>query len=206
MPSRLKERLYRVDWIGSLLFVGSTTSFLTPLTWGGVQYPWTSWRTLILLILGLAGTAAFFAYEIYIPQEPFITLSIFANRSTSIAYFSTVVHRIKMWVVLYYLPLYFEAVKGYSFVTTGIALFPATFTAAPVGIITGLLITKSGSYRWAIWSGWATTTLGIAILVLLDVDTAVVQWVFLDLVSGVDLGLVCNSFIDCEGRVILTRT
>ncbi len=34
-PSRFSEQLKRVDWIGSVIFIGSTTSFLIPLTWVG---------------------------------------------------------------------------------------------------------------------------------------------------------------------------
>ena len=45
--TELSEKLRRVDWIGSVLFIGSTTSFLIPVTWGGVSYAWDSWRTLV---------------------------------------------------------------------------------------------------------------------------------------------------------------
>lgn len=45
--TQLSEKLRRVDWIGSVLFIGSTTSFLIPVTWGGVSYAWDSWRTLV---------------------------------------------------------------------------------------------------------------------------------------------------------------
>jgi hypothetical protein len=31
--SNFADQLERVDWVGSVLFVGSTTSFLIPITW-----------------------------------------------------------------------------------------------------------------------------------------------------------------------------
>lgn len=37
------EKLKRVDWIGSFLFVSSTTSFLIPLTWGKFYYTFISY-------------------------------------------------------------------------------------------------------------------------------------------------------------------
>jgi MFS family permease len=37
VPSSIASKLRRVDWIGSTIFVASMTSFLIPLTWGGVQ-------------------------------------------------------------------------------------------------------------------------------------------------------------------------
>ena len=36
------QKLKRVDWFGNVIFIASTTTFLIPVTWGGVQYPWSS--------------------------------------------------------------------------------------------------------------------------------------------------------------------
>ncbi|MCJ1295587.1 hypothetical protein MMC34_007150 [Xylographa carneopallida] len=190
VTSSLTSKLRRIDWFGSVLFVSSMTSILVPLSWGGVMFDWTSWHTLVPLIIGAVGTAGLFVYERYGTNEPLIRLSIFANRSTNIAYFNTVIQGMILWVILYFEPLYFEAVLGYRPLIAGVALFPATFTVAPMATITGLLITKTNSYRWSIWGGWAATVLGCGLLVLLDVDTQVVQWIFICLPSGIGLGVL----------------
>lgn len=43
--------------------IGSTVSILLAITWGGVQYPWTSVRVLAPLIIGAVGIAIFFLSE-----------------------------------------------------------------------------------------------------------------------------------------------
>jgi MFS family permease len=91
------------------------------------------------------------------------------------------------------MPLYYEAVKGYSPIISGVALFPDTFTVAPLAVVTGILITVTGHYRWAVWSGWALTVLGTGILVLLKADTTIPAWIFLTIVSGVGLGILFPS-------------
>jgi len=193
IPQSIAAKLRRVDWIGTVLFVGSMTSFLIPLTWGGVMYSWSSWRTLVPLLVGAAGLIGFCFFERYIAPEPLLRLSIFSNRTANIAYLTTTMHGMVLWCLLYYQPLYFEAVKGYTPVISGVALFPATFTVAPMAVVTGLLITKTAAYRWAIWAGWTISTLGVGLLVLLDVDTKIPQWIFIDLVSGVGLGILFPS-------------
>ena len=50
-----RDGLRNIDWLGSVLFVASITSFLIPLSWGGTMYAWTSWHTTIPLTLGLLG-------------------------------------------------------------------------------------------------------------------------------------------------------
>ena len=182
-----------MDWFGSFLFIASTTSFLIPVTWGGVSYPWTSWRTLVPLCLGIAGLLTFAAYEEVVAAEPLIRLVIFKNRTSAVSYIATVIHGMILWSLLYYLPLYYEAVHGFSPVISGVALFPETFTVAPASIVVGILITITGRYRWAIWSGWVLTVLGTGLLYLLDVDTTPVAWIFLNLVGGLGMGMLFPS-------------
>lgn len=182
-----------MDWFGSFLFIGSTTSFLIPVTWGGVSYPWTSWRTLVPLCVGIAGLISFAAYEEAVAAEPLIRPAIFKNRTSAASYIATVVHGMILWSLLYYLPLYYEAVKGFSPVIAGVALFPETFTVAPTCIVVGILITVTGRYRWAIWSGWALTVAGTGLLYLLDVHISTVAWIFLNLVGGLGMGMLFPS-------------
>lgn len=99
VPESIKAKLRRVDWIGSFVFVASTTSFLIPLTWGGIMYPWSHWRTLVPLILGAAGLIVFVLYERYVAVEPMIRLSVFRNRTAVLGYFGTLLHGIVVWTI-----------------------------------------------------------------------------------------------------------
>ncbi|KAL8891016.1 MAG: hypothetical protein Q9215_001938 [Flavoplaca cf. flavocitrina] len=192
-PTSFAAQLARVDWFGSFLFISSTTSFLIPITWGGVSYPWTSWHTLVPLCLGIAGLITFITYEEIVATEPLIRLVIFKNRTAAVSYSATVIHGMVLWSLLYYLPLYYEAVKGFSPIISGVALFPETFTVAPASVIVGILITVTGRYRWAIWGGWVLTVLGTGVLYLLDVDTSTVKWIFINLVGGLGMGMLFPS-------------
>lgn len=182
------EKLSRVDWVGSFVFVASTTSMLVPLTWAGVMYDWLSWRVIAPLGFGVAGYVILGYHETFATAYPIIRKEVFANRSTNIAYATTAIHGMVLWCLLYYQPLFFQGVRGYSPVLSGIALFPATFTVAPMAIISGIVITKTGRYRWAVWGGWALTTLGLGFMIAIDTDTQLVQVVLTDLCTGVGLG------------------
>ncbi|KAK4200408.1 major facilitator superfamily domain-containing protein [Triangularia verruculosa] len=186
----LAQQLRAVDWVGSVLFIGSTTAFLLGLTWGGVIYPWGSYQTLVPLLLGAAGCVGFAVYEAYVAKQPLIPLVLFRGRTTVVCFFGTVITGLVLWCILYYLPLYFQAVKGYSPVISGVALFPQTFTVAPAGALAGGLITKFGKYRWSIWLGWGLGTVGLGLFCVLDVNTSIPGWIFLNLVSGLGLGFL----------------
>jgi len=83
----LKNKLRRVDWFGGVLFISSITSFLIAISWGGVQQPWSSYKTLLPLLLGVAGIAASIFWEAKKAVEPFLNPSLFYCRSAYAVYF-----------------------------------------------------------------------------------------------------------------------
>jgi hypothetical protein len=95
--------------------------------------------------------------------------------------------------MLYYLPLYYEAVKEMSPIMAGVAVFPQTFTVAPASVAVGIIGTVTGRFRWAVWSGWVLMTLGMGLMYLLDVHTSTVKWVFINLVAGLGAGMLFPS-------------
>ena len=60
---------------GNFLIIASSTSVVIALTWGGVQFPWTSAHVLAPLILGLVGMVFFMAYEAIFAREPLVSSS-----------------------------------------------------------------------------------------------------------------------------------
>ncbi|KAL4862189.1 hypothetical protein BDV12DRAFT_179117 [Aspergillus spectabilis] len=193
IPTSLAEKLRQIDYIGTIIFVGSLSSFLIPLTWGGIVYSWSSWRTLVPLLIGVAGLAVFAIYEARFATDPIIPPKIFQNRTASVSFAGSFLQGLVLWCLLYYQPLYYEAVKGYSPIMAGVALFPATFTVAPSAAVVGILVTKFGHYRWAIWLGWFLSTLGLGLLCYMDVDTNIPSWIFINIIPGLGLGLLFPS-------------
>jgi hypothetical protein len=53
---------------GNLLIVASTTSVVIALTWAGIEFPWSSAKVLVPLVLGFLGLAGFLVYEAWIPD------------------------------------------------------------------------------------------------------------------------------------------
>jgi len=186
----LRSKLTKVDYEGMVLFLISATAFLFPITIAGTIYPWSSWRILLPLILGFAGLVGFICHQKWIASHPVIRLSIFSIRTTIIGHFGTFVHGILLWMILYYLPLYYEGVRGYSPLIAGLAAFPETFTVAPAAIVSGLMISKTGTYQWALRSGWGLITLGMGLLCILNETTPTVAWILINLVPGAALGML----------------
>jgi hypothetical protein len=186
----LLSRLGLGDWAGLSLFIPSAASFLIPITLGGVVYAWLSWRTILPLIIGVFGLAVLACHQRYLTKRPMFRSSLFSRATTVVSYFGGFIHGILLWILLYYLCIYYQIVRELDPIMTGVAALPATVAVAPAAVLTGIVINKSGHYRWAILLGWALSVAGFGLLWLLDVDTSVPAMVFIIITVGVGLGIL----------------
>ena len=60
-------------------------------------------------------------------------------------------------------------------------------------IVVGVISSKTGQYRWAIWIGWGVTTLGFGLLHLLHPDTSVSAFIFLNVPVAIGTGMAFTS-------------
>lgn len=82
----VKQKIRRVDWLGSFLFIGGMTSFLIGVSWGGIQYKWTSASTLAPILAGIFGIVLSCVWETRV-KEPVLRGSLFYNVSAVAAYY-----------------------------------------------------------------------------------------------------------------------
>ena len=72
-----------------------------------------------------------------------------------------------------------------------------------MSVIVGIVCAKTGRYRWAIWAGWVLTTLGSGLLILLDPQTTIPGWVFLNVTVAIGTGMLFPAMglaIQAAGR------
>ncbi|KAM0817635.1 putative Major facilitator superfamily domain-containing protein [Seiridium cardinale] len=154
---------------GSFLFMGSATSFLIAICWGGTEQPWNSAATIAPLVLGLIGLGATHIH-------------------------SGGAQGFLMWGSFYYFPFYFLSVMQTSTITAGVNLLPAALITVPGSIITGRLVTRYNNYRYFVWVGWAVATLNTILAVVwkfVNVTTAV--WAVTFIIFGLGQGMILNS-------------
>ncbi|KAJ5239516.1 Efflux pump [Penicillium chermesinum] len=124
VPGGFVSKLVHFDWVGASFLTASSTALLVAISRGNVMYPWSSWHTIVPLVLGVLGLVGFVAYEATIAKDPIIRLAIFRHRTALVSYLGTCIHGILLWCLLYYLPLYYECVKGYNAIVAGVGVFP----------------------------------------------------------------------------------
>ncbi|KAH8645706.1 major facilitator superfamily transporter [Xylariales sp. PMI_506] len=189
-----QEKLLRVDWVGCVLFMGSATSFLVAICWGGTEKPWSSAATIVPLVVGSVGLVITLVWEVRFAKEPLLKRELFHDVSSVVAYICGAAQGFLMWGPFYYYPFYFMAVKGTTSLQAGVDLLPALLVFIPSSIISGRLITRFNNYRILLWIGWFASVVWGAVLVswpYIHVTTAV--WVITLMIFGLGQGIVLNA-------------
>jgi hypothetical protein len=89
---------------------------------------------------------------------------------------------------IYYLPFYFQAIKGTTAVGSGIRTIPYLVSITISSIIIGGIITATGHYAPFLWIGGAIFTVGCAMIHTLDVNSSIGKWLGYQVLSGVGGG------------------
>lgn len=190
----LAMSLGKIDWVGNALFVTAVSSTLVGLGWAGAVYPWSSFRVIVPLVLGLLGLGAFLVLEKFV-SEPMVPLRLFSNRTLIAVYLLTFLHSIVTVWSIYFLPVYFQGVLGASPGDSGLYLLPTILILVPTAAGGGGIMSKTGKYRPIHYAGFALMTIGFGIFSLLDRDSSTGKWVGYQILAGAGAGLVIPTLL-----------
>jgi hypothetical protein len=190
----VKNKLKRVDLGGNAMLVASIVAVLIALTWGGTQYEWKSWRTLVPFTLGFAGIGIFHWVEsttwIVEPTMPF---RLFSNRTSLGAFAIASLHAMPTNFLTFFLPVYFQGVLGSGPTKSGVNLLPLPFVTMPFAIFAGIATTKWGLYRPSFFIGMAFLAICFGLLTRLDEHTSTAYWAGVECIGAAGLGVMTTT-------------
>ena len=100
---------------------------------------------------------------------------------------------------IYYLPFYFQAVKGTSAEGSGIRTIPYLVSNTLASIVVGGSVTVFGYYTPFMWVGSAVFTIGAGLLYSLKVSSYAGAWI------GISSLLVSAPELRFRSRLLLSR-
>ncbi|KAJ7163070.1 iron permease [Mycena filopes] len=186
----LSEKLKRIDWIGNILVVGSTTSMVIALTWAGTQFAWLSVQVIVPLAVGFLGLAAFLTYEAIHPEYPIVPISLMGSTTAVSGYLQNFSNAVVLAATAFWLPIYFQACKDASPIAAGVDVFGMTYTLGPVAVLGGLIVQKSGKYRQPMWIGWIAVIAGTLLMTRLDENSTRAICFIFEIILGIGMGTV----------------
>ncbi|OAA54825.1 Major facilitator superfamily domain, general substrate transporter [Niveomyces insectorum RCEF 264] len=204
-PPTLLNKLRRLDALGMLAFLPAVVCLCLALQWGGTTYSWGSGRVVALLVVAFVLLLAFVGVQFWLPENQ-VTLPprILLQRSVAGAFLVALCMGAHMIIFLYYLPVWFQAVKGISAVTSGIDTLPMMMPIVVGSIGTGMLVPRIGYYVPFLLFGIALSAAGAGLLTALRVDTSTARWAGYQLLYGFGLGFA-SQVPNMAAQTVLPR-
>ncbi|KAJ5915323.1 hypothetical protein N7454_011077 [Penicillium verhagenii] len=146
-PETGKSKLRQVDFLGTGLLASGIISLIGLLDQGGKAFPWTSGLTFVLGGGGILLIVAFVLVEAYVATDPIFNLRILRRPNVAVSYILSTLQITAQLGMLFSVPLYFQVTQKASTTAAGVHLVPAVVGNTLGGILAGVFIKKTGSYR-----------------------------------------------------------
>ena len=150
LPSSDKEhwkaRVKKIDFLGAFTLVFTVTILLVGLDQGS-NVAWSSPSALTCLALVLPALVFFVYVELRIASNPFTPGRIIFDRALVAAYLVNFFSMAGWLGVIFYLPLYYQAVDNVSASQAGARLLPGIVLVVTGSLLGGLIIQKTGKVR-----------------------------------------------------------
>ncbi|KAL5315754.1 hypothetical protein ACEPPN_016624 [Leptodophora sp. 'Broadleaf-Isolate-01'] len=177
-----------LDLIGLAIFAPSAIMFFLALSWGGNDYAWGS-ATIIGLFCGSFVTIVIFLLwerrkgdGAMVPFSMLRMQSMWAASSTMFFFMGV------LFVANYYLPIYYQTVRGTSPIRSGVNMLPIVLFQVLLAMTSGVLVQKFGYYLPFVLGGSALTAIGYGLYSTLDPSSSTGHWVGFEILFGIGAG------------------
>jgi hypothetical protein len=185
----LWEQFKNLDPIGTAFFVPGIICLLLALQWGGSVYAWSEWRVIVLLVFFSVLMVGFLIVQVVTHNTTATVPSrIILQRSVAFSCFYTFCVGACMLTVVYFLPLWFQAIKDASAIKSGLMVLPLILSLVCGSIICGGLVQLLGYYTPFMYFGSIMMCVGAGLLTTLTTTTNHSKWIGYQVILGLGIG------------------
>ncbi|CEJ59955.1 hypothetical protein PMG11_08553 [Penicillium brasilianum] len=186
-----------LDLIGASLIIPAVICFILALQWGGNSYAWGSSQIIGLFVGFSLLILLFTASQVWITRKDekngksagaTLPPSILRKRTIWSAGIFAFFFSGGFFLLLYYLPIYFQSVRGSSAMTAGLQLLPFMLMTVLSSIMVGAMVTAVGYYTPFLIGSTAICAIGTGLITLYDIDMSTAKWIGYPIVVGAGIG------------------
>lgn len=199
-------RIKQLDWLGMILNIGSFVSLIMAINFGGTLYAWGSGQEIALFVVGGLLIIAFGvtqAFSVFTTptqrlfpgeflRDPFLVMLFAMMAAASTAIF----------VPTYYIPLYFQFVRGDTALEAAVRLLPFIILMVFFCVVNGGAMSKTGYYApWYLFGG-AMVLIGGALMFTVKETTSTAKIYGYTVLIGIGSGsYIQASFSVAQAKV-----
>ncbi|KAI1437074.1 major facilitator superfamily domain-containing protein [Xylaria sp. CBS 124048] len=183
------SRLLELDLAGAGILIPAIIMLLLALQWGGLKYPWNDAK--IIGLFAGAGVAAliFVGVEWLQQDDGILPLRFFKDRNVRCAILFAFFFGSAFFPLVYYLSLYFQAIKGDTAVQAGIKLLPLLISVVISSVTAGGVISATGYYNPVALVGMPLVSIGAGLITTFGLTTPFSKWFGYQVITGLGTGV-----------------
>jgi EmrB/QacA subfamily drug resistance transporter len=193
LPKRAKRKV-TIDYAGAVLIAGGVSLFLIWMSMAGKQFDWASLETLIMVTGAVVLLIAAVIVELK-AKEPIIPLSMFRNRTFTLAVIASISVGVSMFGTAVFLAQYMQLARGATPTQSGLLTIPMMAGLLIASAFFGSLISKRGTWKAIMVTGGVLAVVGTALLSTLHYDTPFILVAIYMFVLGAGIGMLMQNLV-----------
>lgn len=191
MPKvNLFETVRRIDFLG--LFTGTVFIILVLIAISQGGHPGTPWDSpLVIAMLTIGGSfGIIFLFVEWRATLPMMPLDMFRRPSVAAMLGQSFLFGASYFAYLYYLPLYFQNVKGLSPLMSAVVFLSLVLPQSAASVVAGLYMSKFNRYIEVVWWGFGIWSVGSGLMIMCDENTNLGLVTFFLILTGCGTGSI----------------
>ncbi|KAL9083507.1 MAG: hypothetical protein Q9165_008488 [Trypethelium subeluteriae] len=184
----LLQRIMQFDPVGNLLFIVSVICLLLAVEWASTSYGWSDGRTITLFVIFGIGAIAFVSTQIILKRNATVPSRVAGQRTVAFAALFAFCISSAVFVVIYYLAVWFQAVEGLSPIMSAVHTLPMIISQLMGTFIAAGLTTRFGHYMPFVFASTIMLSIGAGLLTTFYVGISPAKWIGYQVALGLGIG------------------
>ena len=193
LPKHPKRKVH-IDYLGAVLIAGGVSLLMIWVTLAGNQFGWASLASFLMVAVSAVLLIAAVLVEFKSP-EPIIPLSMFKNRTFTLAVVASIAVGVSMFGTSVFLAQYMQLARGATPTQSGLLTIPMMAGLLVSSTFFGRVISRTGKWKAVMISGAVLTVVGSILLGTLAYDTNLVLVGIYMAILGAGLGMLMQNLV-----------
>ncbi|PYI36995.1 putative efflux pump antibiotic resistance protein [Aspergillus indologenus CBS 114.80] len=185
----LKQKLSQLDLLSNLLFIPALTALFLAFSWAGTKYPWSSIPVLAPLVTFTVLMGSFIYNQHRQGNTAALPLRILQHRSIIAGSIFIACGNSTGNVLEYYLPTYYQVVRGYTPAQSGYMMLPIIIAGTIGALVHGVGTSISGYYAPFMIAASIVMPVAAGLITTFEVTTSLAQLLLYTAFSGLGYGI-----------------
>ena len=182
------EKFLQMDFLGTFTIMGAVLCYLLALEWGGVTKAWSDSSVIGTLVgFGLL-LVSFGVLEWYLGERALLQGRLIRNRTVLVGSIYGALLAGTFFMIIYYLPIYFQAVAGVLPLESGIRNLAIIIPFSLSSVLTGVMLSVFGHYVPWMLVGSSLVTIGSGLVFTLGLHSPPAHWIGYQVIVGLGFG------------------